>query len=87
MGLRRWFWSLLARGEPPEFDPDEYVEVALVSVAESQLAVALLARHSIEAVPVEQSRYPGGANLAASVSIQVQRRDAEEAVRVVAEQV
>jgi hypothetical protein len=49
------------------------------------MTVALLARHSIEAVPVEQSRYPGGAQLAPSVSIQVRRSDSEEAARLVAE--
>jgi hypothetical protein len=86
MGLRRWLWSVLARGEAPELDPDELIEVALVSPPQAPMTVAPLARHGIDAFPVEQSRYPGGAQLAALVSVEVRRSDSERAARLVADE-
>ena len=75
MGVRGWLWSVLSKGEPPEQDPNEFVEVTVVSFAESQLTVALLQRNQIKAFAVEQSRIPGRASATDSASIRVRARD------------
>jgi hypothetical protein len=53
MGLRRWFFELLDRGEAPEVDTDAQVEVATVPLFDGPRLVAELQAHGIDAVGIE----------------------------------
>jgi hypothetical protein len=53
MGLRRWFFDLLARGPAPDVDPDAQVEVATVALFDGPRLVAELEAHGIDAVGIE----------------------------------
>jgi hypothetical protein len=79
MDVRGWLWSVLSRGEAPEQDPNEFVEVTVVSFPQSQLTVALLERNQIEALAVEESRIPGKVATPDSASIRVRARDLQAA--------
>jgi len=53
MGLRRWFFDLLDRGQAPDVDPDAQVEVATVPLFDGPRLVAELEAHGIDAVGIE----------------------------------
>jgi hypothetical protein len=84
MGVKEWFWSVLSWGDAPEQDPDELVELTVVSLMASQLTVALLERHLIGATAVDQRRIPGEGPIDSS-SIRVRAGDLEAARGVLAE--
>jgi hypothetical protein len=53
MGLRRWFFDLLNRGEAPAVDPEALVEVAVVQLHDGPRLVAELQRQGLEATGIE----------------------------------
>jgi hypothetical protein len=53
MGLRRWFFELLARGSPAETDPGSMAELDVVPLAEGPMYVSGLEREGIDAVGIE----------------------------------
>jgi len=53
VGIRRWFFELLDRGEPPEVDPEAPVEVATVALHDGPRLVAELQAHGILADGIE----------------------------------
>ena len=53
MGLRRWFFDLLARGEAAEVDPEAQIEVATVPLFDGPRLMAELEAHGINAAGVE----------------------------------
>jgi hypothetical protein len=84
MGVRRWLWAVLSRGEEAEQDPDEFVEIALVSYLTSQLTVTRLEEIGITAFAIARTSIPGEAVAPDLASIRVAARDvdaAEEALR------
>ena len=82
MGIRSMMWNVLARGEAPVLDPDEIVELAVVSPFAGPMTVAALERVGIEAALYEVPRYPAGTSLQSSASVRVRRRDLEQAREV-----
>lgn len=55
MAWRGWLWRLLDRGEAPERDLDEYVEVAVVSSYDAPLVVVALDDAGVSALPIVRS--------------------------------
>jgi hypothetical protein len=53
VGARRWFVSLLSRGEAPEEDPSELVDLATVPLSVGPLLVARLEDQGITVAPIE----------------------------------
>ena len=53
VGVRRWFVDLLSRGETPEEDPAELVDLATVPLAVGPLLVARLKDEGITAAGIE----------------------------------
>jgi hypothetical protein len=53
MGVRRWLFDLLDRGEAPQVDPDAQVELATVPLSDGPRLVAELEAHGIDAVGIE----------------------------------
>jgi hypothetical protein len=53
MGVRRWFFDLLDRGEVPAADPEALVEVAVVQLHDGPRLVAELQRQGVEATGIE----------------------------------
>jgi len=53
VGIRRWFFDLLSRGEAPEEDPAELVDLATVPLAVGPLLVARLEEEGITVAPIE----------------------------------
>ena len=82
MGLRTWLVDLLSRGEVPERDPDEPVEVGMVLLAEGPLTLEALREAGIEATMVEAFDAPTATTRA---RIMVRRRDADAASAVLTE--
>ena len=82
MGLRTWLVDLLSRGEVPEPDPDELVEVGMVLLAEGPLTIEALRDARIEATMIEAFDAPTATTRA---RIMVRRRDADAASAVLTE--
>ena len=82
MGLRTWLVDLLSRGEVPEPDPDEPVEVGMVLLPEGPLTIEALRDAGIEATMIEAFDAPTATTRA---RIMVRRRDADAASAVLTE--
>ncbi len=82
MRLRQRFIDLLSRGEEPERDPDELVEVGTVSLPEGPLTVESLRDAGIEAGMVEAFDAP---TAQARARIMVPRRQVAAATEVFAQ--
>jgi hypothetical protein len=83
MGLRAWLIDLLSRGEMPELDPDEVVEVDNVPLADGPLTIAALRDAGVDATMVEAFHAPTASTTRAR--IMVRRRDADAALAILAE--
>jgi hypothetical protein len=81
MGLRQRIVDLLSRGEVPEADPDEFVDVGTVTVAEGPLTIESLREAGIDATMVEAFDAPTAITRA---RIMVRRRQAVAASEVLA---
>jgi hypothetical protein len=81
MGLRTWLVDLLSRGEMPEPDPDEIVEVGTVLLAEGPLTVTALQEAGVEATMIDAFDAPTATT---RTRIMVRRRDADAASAVLA---
>jgi hypothetical protein len=53
VGAKQWLVDLLSRGQAPEPDPDELVELETAALADGPLIVAALEREGIRATSVE----------------------------------
>jgi hypothetical protein len=53
VGARRWFINLLSRGEAPDEDPSELVDLATVPLAVGPLLVASLENEGITVAAIE----------------------------------
>jgi hypothetical protein len=53
VGLRTWLIDLLSRGEAPEPDPDEVIEVGTVLLSNGPLTIVALQEAGVEATMVE----------------------------------
>jgi hypothetical protein len=82
VGLRTWLVDLLSRGDVPEPDPDEPVEVGMVLLAEGPLTIEALRDARIEATMIEAFDAPTAMTRA---RIMVRRRDADAASAVLTE--
>jgi len=71
MGVRRWIYRLLSRGEPPELDPAEIVELEIVSQPRAALLVAGLEREGIAVYPQDWAN--AGAIHCSEVRLMVRR--------------
>jgi hypothetical protein len=80
VGLRAAFVRLLSRGEPPDRDPDELVEVALVPLHEGPLLIARLDEAGVAASGIES--YDVATSVRNRMRIMVRRRDVETASRL-----
>jgi len=83
MGIRQWFVRLLSRGEPPDLDPDELVEVGVVHIHEGPLLIAQLEAEGIEATGIES--FDVVTNVRNRMRIMVRRSDVERAWGVISE--
>ena len=81
MGLRQRIVDLLSKGEAPETDPDELVDVGTVTLAEGPLTVEALREAGIDATVVEAFDAPTAITRA---RIMVRRRQADVASEVLA---
>jgi hypothetical protein len=81
MGLKQRIIDLLSRGEVPEADPDEFVDVDTVALAEGPLTVELLRDAGIDATMAEAFSAPTAITRA---RIMVRRREAAAASEVLA---
>ncbi|MBN2624582.1 MAG: hypothetical protein JXA83_14485 [Acidimicrobiales bacterium] len=81
MGLRQWIIDLLSRGEVPEADPDAFVDVGTVTMAEGPLTIETLREAGIDATMVEAFDAPTAITRA---RIMVRRRQAAAASEVLA---
>ena len=81
MGLRQRIIDLLSRGELPEADPDEFVDVGTVTMAEGPLTIESLRETGIDATMVEAFDAPTAITRA---RIMVRRRQAAAASEVLA---
>ena len=81
MGLRQRIVDLLSRGEVPEADPDEFVDVGTVTIAEGPLTIESLREAGIGATMVEAFDAPTAITRA---RIMVRRRQAVAASEVLA---
>jgi hypothetical protein len=81
MRLTRWVTDLLSRGDEPEHDPDELVDVGTVVFAEGPLTVEALRDAGIEATMLEAFDAPTAVTRA---RIMVRRRQAAAATEVLA---
>lgn len=75
MGVRSWFASLLGRGEEPDRDADEQIEVPVVPLAQGPMLVAALQRADIDAVGIESVDV--ATETRSKMRILVRRADAE----------
>ncbi len=82
MGLRTWLVDLLSRGEVPERDPDEVIDVGTVLLSNGPLTIVALQEAGIEATMIEVFDAPTATTRA---RIMVRRRDADAASAVLAE--
>lgn len=79
VGLRAKLVELLSRGEAPELDPDELVEVETVPAPNGLMTVETLVSAGIEALPVEAF---DAVTARHTVQIKVPRRQLREATEV-----
>jgi hypothetical protein len=82
VGLRTWLIDLLSRGEAPEPDPDDFIEVGTVLLSNGPLTIVALQEAGVEATMVEVFDAPTATTRA---RIMVRRRDADTASTVLAE--
>jgi len=82
MGLRTWLVDLLSRGEAPERDPNEVIDVGTVLLSNGPLTIVALQEAGIEATMIEVFDAPTATTRA---RIMVRRRDADAASAVLAE--
>jgi hypothetical protein len=80
--LRQRFIDLLSRGEEPERDPDELVELGTVTLPEGPLTVAALRDAGLEASMFEAFDAP---TAQARARVMVPRRQAAAAAEVLAQ--
>jgi hypothetical protein len=83
VGLWTWLTGLLSRGEPPERDPDELVEVENVTLADGPLTILALREAGVDATMVEEFSAPTA--MTTRARIMVRRRDADAALAVLAQ--
>jgi len=81
MGIWQSFVRLLSRGEPPDLDPDELVEVGVVHLHEGPMLISRLHDAGIEATGIEA--YDIATSVRNRMRIMVRRRDFERAAPVV----
>lgn len=84
MGMRSpraWFYDLLSRGEPPEVDDDEVIEVGYVKLTSGQIVVSLLQDAGIRASSAQASVHPY--EMPSMARIFCRRRDADKARRII----
>lgn len=79
MGLRAALENLLSRGEAPEPDPDELVEVETVPVANGPLALEALRGAGVEAVGLDSFNAATGHY---AVQVKVPRHQLQDATEV-----
>jgi hypothetical protein len=79
MGLRRKLFEVLSRGEEPELDEDEFVDVEVVPLHFGPITVEALAEAGIEALSVEEFN---AATAQSRTQIKVRRRQLAEATAV-----
>jgi hypothetical protein len=77
MGLRHRLLGWLSRGEPPERDQDEFVEIAVVPLSQAPLLVGGLRDAGFDARLIETFNYIRSS--LSDASIRVPRRDATAA--------
>jgi len=82
VGLRTWLIDVLSRGEVPEPDPDEVVEVDNVPLSDGPLTIVALREAGVDATMVEAFHAPTASTTRAR--IMVRRRDADDALAVLA---
>ena len=82
MRLTRWLTDLLSRGDEPERDPDELVDVGTVVLAEGPLTVEALRGAGIEATMLEAFDAPTALTRA---RIMVRRHQAAAATEVLSD--
>jgi len=83
VGIWQSFMRLLSRGEPPDLDPDELVDVGVVHLHEGPLLIAQLKGEGIEATGIES--YDVATTVRNRMRILVRRRDVERASSVINE--
>jgi hypothetical protein len=83
VGLWTWLTGRLSRGELPERDPEELVEVENVPLSDGPLTVLALREAGLDATMVEEFHAPTASTTRAR--IMVRRRDADAALAVLAE--
>ena len=81
MGLRQRIVDLLSKGEAPETDPDELVDVGTVPVAEGPLTIEALRDAGIDATMAEEFSAPTAIT---RTRIMVRRREAAAASEILA---
>ncbi len=83
MGLRRWLFGLLDRGDAPVVDPDAPIEVAVVALHDGPRLLTELEAHGIRADGVEA--FSIVTDTRSRMRIMVRHADADEA-RTIADQ-
>lgn len=81
MGIRQWFVDLLSRGQAPEPDPDEMVELETASLPESPVVVDALQREGVDASTIDAF---DPVTAVARARVMVRRADVPAALEVVA---
>jgi hypothetical protein len=81
IGLRRWLYRMLARGEVADSDPNELVEVITVPLARGPMLVAALTQQRIQAVGIES--FDVATDTRSRMRIMVRRSDLAVAEQVV----
>jgi hypothetical protein len=79
MGLRRKLIEVLSRGEEPELDEDEFVDLEVVPLHFGPITIETLTEAGIEALSVEEFNAPTAQSRA---QIKVRRRQLAEATAV-----
>jgi hypothetical protein len=81
MGLRRWFWNAVSVGDDSA-DPDEFVELVIVPLAQGPMLVNALGDQRIRAISTDSVGHGTGL---ARARIMVARKDLDRADRLVKE--
>jgi hypothetical protein len=79
MGLRRKLIEVLSRGEEPEVDEDEFVNLEVVPLHFGPITIETLTEAGIEALSIEEFNAPTAQSRA---QIKVRRRQLAEATEV-----
>jgi hypothetical protein len=77
LGLRQWFWDLLARGEAPEPDPNAQVEATVVPLFNGPMLVERLRAEGVDAEGLEA--FDIRTRVTTQMRIMVRQRDLAEA--------